>query len=92
MGWSLLSPETTSAVRDKKLYEWILLIVLSNSVAKEFLTWFPAISEMLRSDSLTAMTANRIPCIESIVAILIANGGRRLRISTQVTQDSEYLR
>ena len=23
MGWSLLSPETTSAVRDKKLYEWI---------------------------------------------------------------------
>ena len=46
MGWSLLSPETTSAVRDKELYEWIPVIVLSNSVAKEFLTWFPAISEM----------------------------------------------
>ena len=46
MGWSLLSPETTSAVGDKKLYEWIPVIVLSNSVAKEFLTWFPAISEM----------------------------------------------
>jgi hypothetical protein len=34
---AFLLTEATSAVPDKELYEWISVIVLSNSVSKEFL-------------------------------------------------------